>query len=81
MTVSLRSSALAAQLLGGARDWAPAYITFGFPEYDLDQLVEAAKLQLKKGHRRLKMVVGVHKGGWQEDARRVMVVEQEGERQ
>ena len=63
-----------AQLLGGARDWAPSYITFGFSEYDRDQLVEAAKLQLKKGHRRLKMVVGVHKGGWQEDVRRVRTV-------
>jgi L-alanine-DL-glutamate epimerase-like enolase superfamily enzyme len=63
-----------AQLLGGARDWAPSYVTFGFSEYDRDQLVEAAKLQLKKGHRRLKMVVGVHKGGWQEDARRVRAV-------
>ncbi|MBI2510170.1 MAG: mandelate racemase/muconate lactonizing enzyme family protein [Betaproteobacteria bacterium] len=63
-----------AQLLGGARDWAPTYCTFGFHEYDFDQLVEAARLQLKKGHRRLKMVVGVHKGGWQEDARRVRAV-------
>jgi len=52
-----------AQLLGGARDWAPTYCTFGFHEYDFDQLIEAAKLQLKNGHRRLKMVVGVHKGG------------------
>src|SRR5690606_15667382 len=32
-----------AQLLGGARDWAPTYCTFGFHEYDRDQLVEAAK--------------------------------------
>ena len=64
-----------AQLLGGARDWAPTYCTFGFSEYeDRDQLVEAARLQLKNGHRRLKMVVGVHKGGWQEDARRVRAV-------
>ena len=63
-----------AQLLGGARDWAPTYCTFGFPEYDRDQLVEAAKLQLKRGHRRLKMVVGVDPGGWQEDARRVQAV-------
>jgi len=64
-----------AQLLGGARDWAPTYCTFGFSEYeDREQLVEAARLQLKNGHRRLKMVVGVHKGGWQEDARRVRAV-------
>jgi L-alanine-DL-glutamate epimerase-like enolase superfamily enzyme len=64
-----------AQLLGGARDWAHTYCTFGFNEYvDRDQLVEAAELQYKNGHRRLKMVVGVHKGGWQEDARRVRAV-------
>jgi L-alanine-DL-glutamate epimerase-like enolase superfamily enzyme len=64
-----------AQLLGGARDWAHTYCTFGFTEYeDRDQLVEAAKLQYKNGHRRLKMVVAVHKGGWQEDARRVRAV-------
>ena len=64
-----------AQLLGGARDWAPTYCTFGFSEYeDREQLVEAAKLQIRNGHRRLKMVVGVHKGGWQEDAKRVRAV-------
>lgn len=63
-----------AQLLGGARDWAPTYCTFGFHEYDRDQLVEAAKLQVRNGHRRLKMVVGVHPDGWQEDARRVRAV-------
>ncbi|MCC7487680.1 MAG: mandelate racemase/muconate lactonizing enzyme family protein [Burkholderiales bacterium] len=63
-----------AQLLGGARDWAPAYVTFGFPEYDRDQLVTAAKLQLRKGVKRLKMVVGVDKGGWREDAKRVRAV-------
>ena len=60
-----------AQLLGGARDWAPTYCTFGFHEYDREQLVEAAKLQVGNGHRRLKMVVGVDKQGWQEDAKRV----------
>jgi len=63
-----------AQLLGGHRDWAPAYITFGFPEYDRDQIVEAAKLQTAKGVTRLKMVVGVDKGGWREDAWRVRAV-------
>jgi L-alanine-DL-glutamate epimerase-like enolase superfamily enzyme len=63
-----------AQLLGGARDWAPTYCTFGFHEYDREQLVEAAKLQVGNGHSRLKMVVGVHKQGWQEDAKRVRSV-------
>ena len=63
-----------AQLLGGARDWAPTYCTFGFHQYDREQLVEAAKLQVKNGHRRLKMVVAVDKRGWQEDAVRVRMV-------
>ncbi len=49
-------------------------MTFGFPEYDRDQVVEAAKLQVAKGVNRLKMVVGVDKGGWREDARRIRAV-------
>jgi L-alanine-DL-glutamate epimerase-like enolase superfamily enzyme len=60
-----------AELLGGARDWAPIYVTFGFPHYDYDRLIEAARIQIDRGVRRLKMVVGVHEGGWAEDARRV----------
>ena len=63
-----------AQLLGGARDWAPTYCTFGFPEYDRETLVEAAKDRLAEGHRRLKLVVAVDKGGWKEDAKRVRLV-------
>jgi len=63
-----------AQLLGGARDWAPTYCTFGFPEYDRDQLVQAAKDRHAEGHRRLKLVVAVDQGGWQEDAKRVRLV-------
>jgi L-alanine-DL-glutamate epimerase-like enolase superfamily enzyme len=63
-----------AQLLGGARSACPAYITFGFPQYDRDQLVEAARAQVAAGHPRLKMVVAVHAGGWQEDARRIRLV-------
>src|SRR5919106_1822111 len=56
-----------AQLLGGARDHAPAYVTFGFPEYDRDQLVEAAKRQVAPGVRRAKMVVPGDKKGGGED--------------
>ena len=63
-----------AQLLGGARDEVPAYITFGFPEYDIDQLVQAAKDQVATGFSRLKMVVGVTDKGPLEDARRVRAV-------
>src|SRR5690348_9672941 len=53
------ASRTVAQLLGAARDWAPTYVTFGVHQYDREQLVEAAKLQVSKGHRRLKMVVAV----------------------
>ena len=60
-----------AQLMGGHRDWAPTYVTFGFPEYDSDQLVECAKKFISEGHTNLKMVVAVDPGGWQEDARRI----------
>lgn len=63
-----------AQLLGGYSDKAPAYVTFGFPEYTFEQLLEAARLQIDAGVERLKMVVGVHPKGWQEDARRVHAV-------
>lgn len=63
-----------AQLLGGHRDHAPSYITFGFPEYDPDQLVQAAKDTVAAGHHRLKMVVAEDAGGWKEDARRVRAV-------
>lgn len=63
-----------AQMLGGYADRAPAYVTFGFPEYSLTELVEAARLQVDAGVDRLKMVVGVHEKGWAEDARRVHAV-------
>lgn len=63
-----------AELLGGNRDFAETYITFGFPHYDRDQLVECARNLVKEGHRRLKIVVAVDKGGWREDARRVRAV-------
>lgn len=63
-----------AQMLGGYAGEAPAYVTFGFPEYTLEELVEAAKQQTAAGVTRLKMVVGVHEKGWAEDARRVHAV-------
>lgn len=63
-----------AQLLGGSRDRAPCYITFGFPEYSREQLVEAARRQIEAGFNRLKMVVAVHPKGWFEDALRVRAV-------
>jgi L-alanine-DL-glutamate epimerase-like enolase superfamily enzyme len=60
-----------AQLLGGARNRAPTYITFGFSQYDRDQLVQAARDQVDAGNRRLKMVVAATPGGWKEDAERL----------
>jgi L-alanine-DL-glutamate epimerase-like enolase superfamily enzyme len=63
-----------AQMLGNARDRVPAYVTFGFPQYDREQLAEAAKLHLAKGFRALKSVVAVDPGGWREDARRVRAI-------
>ena len=46
------------RLLGGARSEVPAYITFGFPEYDIDQLQTLAEQLVDEGNTRLKMVVG-----------------------
>lgn len=60
-----------AQLLGGHKDFAESYITFGFGCFDCDQLVEVANGLHAKGHRRFKMLVGEAKGGIQEDAVRV----------
>ena len=63
-----------AQLLGGYRDWAGTYITFGYPFFDRDQLVEYAKKFVSEGNTRLKMVVACDKGGWREDAVRIRLV-------
>jgi len=63
-----------AQLLGGARNRLPAYCTFGFPQYDRDQLAEAARLHVSNGFRALKSVVAVDAGGWREDAARVRAI-------
>jgi len=51
-----------AQLLGGAADHAAVYVTFGFPSYDRDELVEVARMLTGKGHRRLKVLVGTAHG-------------------
>ena len=63
-----------AQLLGGHSNSAEIYITFGFKQYSIEQLVEAARLQVKAGARRLKMVVGDGTASWREDAARVRAV-------
>ncbi len=63
-----------AELLGAARRTVPAYCTFGFPQYDREQLAEAARLHVQSGFRALKLVVAVDKGGWREDAARIRAV-------
>lgn len=62
-----------AQLLGGRSDFADVYVTFGFPTYDADQLVEVARMLVAAGHSRIKMLVGT-KHGVAEDIRRVRLV-------
>ena len=47
------------RLLGGAQKTVPAYITFGLPEYSVEQLVEVAKSFVAQGEDKLKMAVGV----------------------
>jgi L-rhamnonate dehydratase len=47
------------RLLGGARDQVAVYTTFGFPAFDRDELVAAARhLVEHEGRKRLKIVVG-----------------------
>jgi len=48
------------RLLGAARSRVPIYTTFGFGAYDREELAAAAKWWTARGHRHLKMVVGVH---------------------
>ncbi|MBC7282384.1 mandelate racemase/muconate lactonizing enzyme family protein [Hoeflea sp.] len=63
-----------AAMLGNARNRIPAYVTFGFPQYDIDQLADAARLHVANGFTALKSVVAVDKGGWREDARRIKAI-------
>jgi L-rhamnonate dehydratase len=62
-----------AQMLGGAKDHADAYVTYGFAAFDIDQLIEMGQRLIAQGHSRLKMLVG-SKLGVVEDARRVRAV-------
>src|SRR3546814_13828579 len=54
------------ELLGGARRSVPAYVTFGFPQSDRDQLAEAARLQVANGFTALTLRVAVASTGWRE---------------
>lgn len=60
------------RLLGGAREKVAVYTTFGFPGFDREQLTEAACDWVRRGHRRLKMVVG-HQGLAQRDSGRSLM--------
>jgi L-alanine-DL-glutamate epimerase-like enolase superfamily enzyme len=60
-----------AQLLGGFRDHAPVYWTYGFGIYDVDQLVELARRLVAEGNRCLKVLVATSKQGWRGDVERV----------
>lgn len=63
------------RLLGGYSRTVPVYITFGLLEYSREQLVEAAKMFVAQGHKRLKMVVALNDGADPgEDAERVRTV-------
>ncbi len=46
------------RLLGGAQKSIPAYITYGLRAYSKEELAEAAKYWVAKGHHRLKIQVG-----------------------
>ena len=46
------------RLMGGSRDRVPLYATFGFPFFDRDQLVDAARHWIDRGFKHLKMTVG-----------------------
>ncbi len=60
------------ELLGGFRNWAPTYATFGYPFFDEGQLAEYGRKFVADGHKALKMVVGGQpKRTWRDDVRRV----------
>jgi L-alanine-DL-glutamate epimerase-like enolase superfamily enzyme len=63
-----------AEIVGGHSDHADVYVTFGFGNYDDDELVEVARMLIAEGHRRLKTLVGVAKDGWHGDVRRVRLL-------
>ena len=62
-----------AELLGGAKDHADVYVTYGFSAFEIEHLIEMARILIGKGHTRLKMLVG-NRRQVHEDARRVRAV-------
>ena len=59
------------ELVGGYRNWAPTYATFGYPFFDEKQLAEYGRKFVADGHKMLKMVVGGEPTAWKDDVRRV----------
>ena len=63
------------RLLGGYSATVPAYITFGLPEYSIEELVQVARHYVAEGQDKLKMVVAIDRGRRvAEDAVRVKAV-------
>lgn len=63
------------RLLGGARSTVPTYVTFGFADYDIDQLQTLAESLVGEGHEGLKMVVAATENATpRSDAERVRAV-------
>ncbi len=62
-----------AQMLGGARDYADVYVTYGFAAYGADELIEMGRRLIAEGHSRLKMLVGSELG-LMEDVKRIRAV-------
>jgi L-alanine-DL-glutamate epimerase-like enolase superfamily enzyme len=61
------------ELLGGYRNWAHTYATFGYPFFDEKQIAEYGRKFVSEGHTMLKMVVGCEpKRSWKDDVRRVL---------
>ena len=63
-----------ADLLGGARYEAPAYVTCGFPDLEMDALVATVASEIAAGARGVKVLVGKKGRTTAEDAERVRQV-------
>jgi len=60
--IGLSGHRTVAELLGGFRDRADVYVTFGYFTYEADALVEFGRALVAQGHSRFKMLVGSKEG-------------------
>jgi L-rhamnonate dehydratase len=60
--IGISSGRTVAELLGGFRDRAETYVTFGYLTYETDALVEFGKRLMAQGHSQFKMLVGSREG-------------------